>query len=168
MKKLLAAAVMSMFLFSCGGGDQEPADDNMQEETSLRDGEAAVEENEVEIKLTADDMMQYSMKEIKVPAGSKVELEFSHVGTMTVEMMGHNFVLLKQGVDLTTFAQGAMTMKDNGYLPEDMSDVIVNTKMLGGGESTEIEFDAPEPGTYQYLCTFPGHYGTMQGTFIVE
>ena len=28
--------------------------------------------------------------------------------------------------------------------------------MLGGGESDTITFDAPEPGTYIFFCSFPG------------
>jgi azurin len=40
--------------------------------------------------------------------------------------------------------------------------------MIGGGESDTITFDAPEAGTYVFLCTFPGHYQVMRGEFIVE
>ena len=39
---------------------------------------------------------------------------------------------------------------------------------LGGGEETEITFTAPEPGEYPFLCTFPGHFGIMNGKFIVK
>ena len=54
-------------------------------------------------------------------------------------------------------------------IPADMKDkFIAHTKMLGGGESDTIEFDAPAPGTYTFMCTFPGHYALMQGKFIVE
>jgi azurin len=40
--------------------------------------------------------------------------------------------------------------------------------LIGGGESTTIEFEAPEKGEYTFLCTFPGHFGLMNGKFIVE
>ena len=40
--------------------------------------------------------------------------------------------------------------------------------MIGGGQSDTIEFDAPEPGTYDFICSFPGHYSVMKGKFIVE
>jgi azurin len=40
--------------------------------------------------------------------------------------------------------------------------------MIGGGESTVIEFVAPEAGTYTYICSFPGHYAMMKGKLIVE
>ena len=45
---------------------------------------------------------------------------------------------------------------------------LAYTKMLGGGESDTITFDAPEPGTYIFICSFPGHYQLMMGEFIVS
>ena len=80
--------------------------------------------------------------------------------------MGHNFVLLKKDVDVDDFAQRAIQARDNEYIPEG-DEIIVTTKMLGGGESDTIVFDAPEPGKYIFICTFPGHYQLMQGEFIV-
>ena len=46
-------------------------------------------------------------------------------------------------------------------------EVIVHTKMLGGGESDTITFIAPENGFYTYICSFPGHWGLMKGKLIV-
>ncbi|WP_224484170.1 azurin [Robertkochia aurantiaca] len=120
------------------------------------------------VTITGNDLMKYNKKEIKVKAGEKVTLTLKHVGKLDKQVMGHNWVLLKKGVDLVDFATEAQTAVDNGYIPEGTDDVIAHTKMLGGGESDTIEFEAPEPGTYQFLCSFPGHYGVMQGEFIVE
>ena len=82
--------------------------------------------------------------------------------------MGHNFVLLKKGTDLVAFATAAATQKDNKYIPKGTEDVIVHTDIIGGGQVATIEFDAPEAGTYEFLCSFPAHYAMMQGQFIVE
>ena len=81
--------------------------------------------------------------------------------------MGHNFVLVKEGVDIDDFAQRAMAAKETDYIP-DGDETYAYTKMLGGGESDIITFMSPEPGTYTYLCTFPGPYQVMRGDFIVE
>ena len=83
--------------------------------------------------------------------------------------MGHNFVALKQGTDLNAFAQKAMTAKDNDYIPKSESaSVIAHTKLIGGGESDTIEFTIAEKGTYDYICSFPGHFSMMKGKLIVE
>ncbi|MFD1096272.1 azurin [Salegentibacter chungangensis] len=128
----------------------------------------STEEDVVEISLTGNDQMKYNKNEIRVKAGQTVKLTFEHVGEMSKDVMGHNFVLLKQGIDMAEFAQKAMKAKANDFIPEGTDAIITHTKMLGGGESTTIEFKAPPKGTYQYLCSFPGHYSLMNGKFIVE
>ena len=101
-------------------------------------------------------------------AGDEVVLTFEHVGEMSVETMGHNFVLLKKDTDVQEFGQKAVEAKENDYIPEDTDAVIVHTKMIGGGEKTEITFQAPEKGKYDFVCSFPGHLSLMKGIFIVE
>lgn len=126
---------------------------------------AKVTDNVVE--LGAGDDMKYDANEIRVESGKKVTVNLTHSGKLPAAQMGHNFVLLKRGVDLTEFALKAMNSAETEYIPEGV-DVIAYTKIIGGGESTSVTFEAPEPGTYQFLCTFPGHFGVMQGTFVVS
>lgn len=83
--------------------------------------------------------------------------------------MGHNLVVLKQGTDLKAFAELAATAAATDYIPEaEQGNVIAHTKVIGGGESDTIEFTITEAGTYEFLCSFPGHYAMMRGTIIVE
>ena len=56
---------------------------------------------------------------------------------------------------------------DNGWIPQGDDRVLAHTKLLAPGESEEIRFAAPAVGTYQFLCTFPGHGETMFGSFEV-
>ena len=126
---------------------------------------AKVENNVVE--LAGNDRIQYDANEIRVKGGDKVTVNLTHTGQLPVTTMGHNFVLLKSGVDMAAFATKALAAKGTDYIPEG-DEVIAHTKLIGGGESTSITFDAPEPGTYVFLCTFPGHYSLMNGNFIVE
>jgi len=121
------------------------------------------------IDLTANDQMQYNLKTIEVTAGSTVRVNLKHIGQMAKNIMGHNFVLLKADVDLSEFAAAAISAKDTDYVPKSKEDqIIAHTSLIGGGESTFVEFKAPAAGTYKFLCTFPGHYVTMQGDFIVK
>jgi len=48
--------------------------------------------------------------------------------------------------------------------------MIVHSKSLGPREKDTIEFTAPtEPGEYDFLCTFPGHYLIgMKGVLVVK
>ena len=121
-----------------------------------------------EYYITANDQMRYNIKEFTVTSGKKVKITLTHIGKMAKNVMGHNFVLLKQGTDIDKFAAEAVKAKDNDFVPADSKDFIAKTKLLGGGESDMITFDPPEPGTYDYLCTFPGHNGLMRGKLIVK
>ncbi|MDW5287440.1 azurin [Formosa sp. PL04] len=139
----------------------------MTETIEVVDAESA-NDGVVEIMLHGDDKMTFDLKEIKVKKGQKVKLTLMHTGKMPKNVMGHNFVLLNNGVDMAAFASKAASAADHDYVPEDSADVIVYTELLGGGEMDVIEFDAPEVGTYDFLCSFPGHYALMKGKFIVE
>jgi azurin len=100
--------------------------------------------------------------------GQKVKLTLRHIGTLDKNVMGHNVVILKLGVDTAEFAALASTEKDNEYIPKGTQDVIAHTKIIGGGETTSIEFEAPAVGTYDFICSFPAHFAMMNGKFIVE
>lgn len=130
---------------------------------------SATDSNEALITLSAGDDMKFDLTEIKVKEGQTVRLTLRHTGKAPKTAMGHNFVLLAAGADKAGFAKEAMGAKDNDYIPPALSkEIIAHTRTIGGGETDTIEFKAPPKGTYGFLCSFPGHFPTMQGKFIVE
>ena len=118
------------------------------------------------IVINSNDQMKFDLSEIRVKAGEKVKLTLNHTGKFKKDVMGHNFVLLAAGTDVAKFATAAMSAKATGYIPA--KGALAHTKLIGGGESTTIEFTAPKKGTYDFICSFPGHYSIMKGKFIVE
>ncbi len=162
---LTAAAVM---FASCGSND-EKAQEADAAETTETTMDAPENANEAIITLNAGDDMKYDMSEIKVKEGQTVKLTLNHTGKLAKEAMGHNFVLLANGVSLKDFGTKALAAQATDYIPAASgSEVIAHTKLIGGGQSDTIEFTAPAKGTYEFLCSFPGHSGLMKGTFIVE
>ena len=161
--------MLSLTLFlACGGGEEKKEE---KKSVTIGNTKASKKEdsNSVNIGLTGNDLMKYDKNEIRVKAGQEVTLTLRHIGKMELLVMGHNFVLLKQGVDIPAFANAAAEVgQDGDWIPNDGEDVITHTKMIGGGQSTSITFTAPEAGTYDFLCSFPGHWATMKGKFIVE
>ena len=125
-------------------------------------------QDKVEVTIEGNDRMQFNLNEIKVEAGQTVVLTLKHVGKLPKAAMGHNWVLLTQGTNIQEFGAAASKAADNGYIPEGTDNVIAHTEMIGGGQETTIEFTAPEAGTYDFICSFPGHYALMKGKFIVE
>jgi azurin len=122
----------------------------------------------LEVTITASDAMQYDKLEISAKAGQKVKLTLKHGGTLAKNVMGHNWVLLAAGTDLAKFTGAAATAAATEYIPADKSAILAHTKLVGGGESVTIEFTAPAAGTYDYLCSYPGHYAVMKGKFKVS
>ena len=124
---------------------------------------------DVAIEITGNDQMQFSSKAFEVSSGDTVTLTFKNVGTLPVMVMGHNLVILKAGNPIAPFATAAMQAKDQGYIPQGLADqILAHTKLLGPGEEEIITFTAPAPGTYNYLCSFPGHFGIMNGIMTVK
>ena len=123
--------------------------------------------NEIKVTLNSFDNMIYDKNKIEVSSGKKIILTLNHKGKISKEFMGHNFVLLKKGINVDEFAKKAVLAKSNDYIPNS-DETIAYTKMIGGGESTTVSFSAPEAGVYNYICTFPGHYMIMRGELIVN
>ncbi len=175
MKYLSSILIASMFfLASCGGGSEQAPKEEKQEDNMMLAPQEAEEEKPmdipemVELTIEGNDQMKYNLNKLEVYEGQTVKLTLKHVGEMPRETMGHNWVLLKSGADMAEFATAAIEAKDNDYIPADKTgDIIANTKTIGGGEEVTIEFEAPAKGSYKFLCTFPGHYGMMNGDFVV-
>jgi azurin len=170
VKSLVFAILLGSLMFNCGGKEEKKKAGFTYERTNASEVNSPKESdnNMANIVLTANDVMQYNTNEIRAKAGQKVKLTLRHIGKLDINVMGHNVVILKQGVDLTEFAGKAATERENKYIPKDSKDIIAHTDLIGGGQITSIEFEAPEAGTYEFLCSFPGHSGMMKGKFIVE
>ncbi len=169
MKKIiLILGVVTFTFMSCGDTKKEETKQAVTPKEEVK--EPVVEEvanNDVVVE--ANDNMRYNVKRIVVNGGQKVRITLKHVGTMSKDLMGHNLVILKKGVKMNDFAQKANAAKDTDYIPADSeNDIVAHTIMIGGGDETVIEFDAPEAGEYDYLCSFPAHYAIMKGKFVVK
>jgi len=172
MKKIFSitalVAAFALTLSSCGGGNGNKSETASApvEDVMVPPVEEAVSNT---LSLSAHDQMKFDKTELKALAGKPITLTFAHIGTMDRNAMGHNFILLKQGTNVDDFVKKALTAKDNDYIPKSESDkIIAHTKLLAGGESDTIEFTVPEKGTYDFICSFPGHAATMRGKLIVQ
>ena len=124
------------------------------------------------VSISGNDLMQFSLKEFEVKAGEEVEIEFKNAGSLPKIAMGHNLVILKEGVSAIAFGGKALQAGANATnaLPDSVkTDVLAYTKLLGPGEVEIIKFKAPnKAGVHQFVCTFPGHYAMMRGVMVVK
>lgn len=119
----------------------------------------------VTITITPDgNNMTYATTTFEVSAGQQVTLIMDN--TATIPVMKHNVVILKDKNAIQAVGQAAITVAT--YIPDHPA-IIAATPIADPGQQTQTTFTAPsEPGEYVYICTFPGHYITMQGVMVVR
>lgn len=126
----------------------------------------------VNLELTGNDLMKFSVELLEVDAPAEVTVQLKNVGSMPKVSMGHNLVLLKRGVDALEFASACLSagaVVENDFLPEAVRDQALGwTKVLGPGEQDTFVVQIQEPGTYSYVCTFPGHFVNMKGRIVAR
>jgi azurin len=124
-----------------------------------------------ELSIDGNDMMQFSTKEMTVAKDcTDVKVTLKHTGKLAKEVMGHNWVLVAEGdYDALIKGSGAAGVA-NDYVAKDAK-VVAHTKVIGGGQSDSVTFkksDLKAGTNYKYVCTFPGHFGVMNGVLKVE
>jgi len=171
MRKLFAltACALPLLLWSCGGSQEksQQTETAVTTESAPADNGPAASESSNTVVITSNDQMRFDLDEIKVKAGQPVTLTLKNVGSLSKEAMGHNWVLLKPGTDVAAFAMEAMSQKQNEFIPAGSNAIVAHTKLLGPDESDTIKFTV-EKGEYEFICSFPGHYGIMRGRLIAE
>jgi azurin len=123
------------------------------------------------IKITAQESLQWDVKEITAAPGEKLRIAIVAVGAMPKMAMAHNFVLLDLGTDAQAFLTAGATLPDTEYIaPAMKAKVLAKSPFSAGGETQYVSFKAPmKPGKYTYLCTFPGHaMAGMKGVLTVK
>lgn len=170
-KVFLAASVAAMlFLAACGGGSSSSTSTQTTTESSTPAAETPeVSEADVtdHIVIEGGDDMQFDKTLFAVKVGQKVKLTFKNVGSLPKESMGHNVVVLKPGTDVAAFGGAAIRAAATEYIPEaESGKIVAHTKLLGPDESDEIEITFPDKGTYEFICSFPGHFGAMRGKIV--
>ena len=152
--------LVALFLVSACASEQAPS-------TEAPDAAAeSAETYPTEVVISpVGGQLKYATEAFTVKSGTTVTLIMDNVATL--EAMQHNVVILAAGADVNAVGLASIQAgPDNGYIPADPA-VLFHTPMAKPGEKVQIEFTAPEPGEYPFICTFPGHYGVMKGVMTV-
>lgn len=120
----------------------------------------------IQIK-TIKDQMKYDVESFTVTAGTTVEIVFENN-----DAMQHNLLLLEPGT-LEPVGKAAEVLGQTlrgpakGYIPE-VPFILAATTLLNPGDTFRLRLAVPEKaGDYPYVCTFPGHWRTMNGVMKV-
>ena len=125
-----------------------------------------------ELSIAGNDRIQYDRAELVVGADcDRVKLTLEHTGRLDARTMGHNWVLTRTEVFKRVAQAGMRAGAEHAYVPPGDDRVIAHTEVIGGGDRTSVTFSTEglEPGAdYTFFCSFPGHYGVMNGKLVVE
>ena len=118
------------------------------------------------------DQLQFDQSDIHLPAKcTLVALTLVHTGALSADVMGHNWVLTRPDDSADVAQAGIEAGRDHDYVPLNDKRVIAHTRLIGGGQTTRIQFSTRvlKPGQpYTYFCSFPGHTSLMKGQLIYD
>ena len=119
------------------------------------------------LEMSSGDLLKFNKRKLTIDSScSKFTVYFQHEGEMAAKIFGHNVVILEtKNFDKVKSKIDMKLGEESGYLP-DMSEIVAKTAIIGGGAKTSVTFDATKllkDSEYMFFCSFPGHYGAMQG-----
>jgi azurin/glucose/arabinose dehydrogenase len=111
--------------------------------------------------------MRFDVTQFTVVAGEDVEIVL-----VNADEMPHNLLVTAEGAMETVALQAeAMAATPDGFAKQFVPDsplVLAATKLINPNETARLRLTAPTtPGAYPFVCTFPGHWRTMNGTMNV-
>ncbi len=112
---------------------------------------------------SAGDKLRFGKDMLTVEAGAEVVVRFRNASSV----FQHNWVLVQDGTKDDVAKDGLEAGIGDDYVRPGDQRVVANSRLLGPGQTEEVRFTAPSVGTYQFVCTFPGHNATMFGAFEV-
>ncbi len=105
---------------------------------------------------------------LQAPAGSRIRVRLNNM-TDPGDEVGHNWVLVKPGQEKSVLDNGIKAGDNNDWLDVKDPGIVAATRLIEGGQRDSVTFNAPPPGTYTFVCTFPEHYpGGMKGTLTIK
>lgn len=165
MKKFFVFGLLSLAI-ACGNQAEKPEATESQEQTTQEEN-TTPGEREITVKVIGNSMadMAYDQTSITVNAGDKIKLTL--INENEAEGMYHNIVFVKLGTGAEVAAEAIKAGKEKEYVP-DNPNVIAASPMAAPKETVTMEFTAPEKGSYNFICTYPGHFPKMVGKLIVR
>ena len=118
---------------------------------------------------TVPEQMRYDVQRIVVELGKPFEIIFENP-----DVMPHNLVVVPPGkhmdIGMAAATMGPSDNKDKQgrtYLPKGHA-IVDATKLIEPNSKQTLKLEAiKKEGSYEFVCTFPGHAALMWGTIVV-
>lgn len=110
---------------------------------------------------TAGNDLRFEKDKLTAKAGADFQVTLRNAASSRA--LQHNWVLVKAGTVDEVGAAGTAAGGGNGWIPKNNPNVLGFVDLTDGGQSKTGTIKALAPGTYGFVCTFPGHPSTMRG-----
>ena len=114
------------------------------------------------IAMTVRDNMFFSRSEITVAAEQELAINFDNTSRLP-----HNIVIIDGDLAVATEVNRDAINQTN-YLPQRPA-VVASIPMMMPNQNGDITWQPSQPGSYLFICTYPGHFDAgMYGTITVK
>ncbi|MDG2455922.1 MAG: plastocyanin/azurin family copper-binding protein [Bacteroidia bacterium] len=170
MTNYITISILALSLIACSGGQKDGFSSADSQELSTTPVKATIpvdQSDTIYIIATGANMseMRFDAKRIKVPAEKKITVALENKSTDAT--MPHNIAFIQEGT-ANEVGQGGLKFKENGYVNPSDENVIANSPVVQIGQIKYFTFITPTAGNYEFICSYPGHWGMMKGKFVTE
>ncbi len=126
--------------------------------------EKIVQDETIEVLLQPmKSRLRFNQDTINIPAGKNIQIKFTNSDNMP-----HNLVIGKPGsLEIIGKTSERLVGKSN-FIPN-IDEVLFSLKSIAPKENAILSFIAPkEKGDYIFVCTYPGHWRTMNGILSIK
>jgi len=167
MKKI-SVLIILFSIIACGGGNQQSGFENEESISSAPIAKSKIITTDtLFIAAMGENMseMKFNKKVIRVPADKYITVALTNESNDAT--MPHNIVIIKKGF-ANDVGQAGLNHKENGYVKPNDQHVIAHSPLAQIGETVYFSFKTPKIGNYEFICSYPGHWGLMKGEFITQ
>ena len=156
--------ILAILSLACGGSESLEASVSTETPAEVPQANSAPSDDG-SIKITTlGEQLRFSEKTLTAAPGEVVTVTFINAATN----VKHNWVLVEAGTSSAVAAAGLKAGSENGFVVPDDPNVIAQTAVISGGGTARVTFTTPGVGTYDFVCTIPGHDRAMFGKFVVS
>lgn len=118
--------------------------------------------NRVIVNMTVRDAMFFSLSDISLATEQELAIDFTNTSRLP-----HNIVIVAGDLTVATEVNRDAINQDD-YMPQHPA-VIATLPITMPNQTGNLTWQPSQPGTYLYICTYPGHFDAgMYGTITVK
>lgn len=153
-------------LFACADNSQK-VNETQSDQPVQTIAQSFITDDTIKVIASGETMAEinFDKKVIRVPANKAITIALTNESSDAT--MPHNLVIIKQGT-ANEVGQNGLKFKENGYVNPEDENVIAHSPLAQINTTVYFSFTTPSAGEYEFICSYPGHWGLMKGGFVTK